>query len=587
MTHNAMTLLDLQDAVKKFAFPLNVYAWCLLKETGRIRHLHYGFFKYPDESVEAAQLRSTEEMFRLLPKPCRALEVGVGLGTTMKQLLSAGFIATGLTPELEQARVARTHCLNEDAIVVSRFETFDQDPGQWDLVIFQESAQYIDPLDLFGKCRRLLKSGGHIVLADEFALEPAQSGRDKLHRLSHFIDLGERFGFDLLEAIDVSKEAAQTVDHLIRMLKKYEQTLITDLGVRPDQLHELLAANRHYQQNYKAQRFGYRLIKFGLTRNAASLPGWVRAEHAPEVQALFSNVFKQSMAPGLWEWKYAQHRGQAIGVWDHDKLIAHYGGLTRPVMYRGKETLASQSADVMTSLDARRSLSRRSPLFVSSASYLEQAVGFGRQHLLGYGFPNERARRAAELLGLYSHPVGKIFELQWRLDEKSLRRFLYRCWLLNPENPGDAYAIDHCWHQMRQDTSDFIVGVRDAAWISHRYSQHPAHDYQIYAIAFAGFALPFGIVVLRKHPDGRFEWMDVVSKPSRIHELIYGLQRIPGPSTSKLFAWVSDAILALFPSTQEVNDLNIGIPTCSWTQGPSVDELKGRWWLMGGDSDFR
>jgi len=41
------------------------------------------------------------------------------------------------------------------------------------------------------------------------------------------------------------------------------------------------------------------------------------------------------MSPAHWHWKYAEGRGQAIGVWQDKELIAHYGGMTRTYCFLG------------------------------------------------------------------------------------------------------------------------------------------------------------------------------------------------------------------------------------------------------------
>jgi SAM-dependent methyltransferase len=575
------------DVVKRFSFPLNVYAWCLLKETGRVCNLHYGLFIDPKESVEVAQQRSTDYLFENLPKPCRILEVGVGVGSTLKRLLQSGYAAVGITPDAEQASVARQVCGDKDAVIVSSFESFPGIREAWDLILFQESGQYIDPVDLFERCSDLLKPQGEIVLLDEFALMRSEIGEENLHFFDHFKAIGDRFGFELIEHFDLGGQAALTVDYLLSMLDKHKASLIDDLKISANQIESLVASNRRYRQYYNEGRFGYRLLKFRRSKTQSQLPRRIRSEHAQEVCALFSSVFKKEMSQALWVWKYGENRGQAIGIWDQGKLVAHYGGISRRVNYFGQEILASQSADVMASSDSRKSLSKKSAFFMAAATFLEVSVGFGRRHLLGFGFPNERARRAPELLGLYSSSVGNILELSWDLKQTSLLRLFFRCVRLNLDRSNDLVAVEHCWQLMKSTTGDYIVGIRDASWLAHRYANHPDHHYEIYAIGLKAQALPFGVVVLRRHSDGRTEWVDAVSARSRFKWLVTGLQNITDQPIGRLFAWVSELLIPLLPPGAEVVDLNVGIPSSAWTPGPSTQTLQGKWWLMGGDTDFR
>ena len=588
MSGNALTVDEhIRDSIKGFSFPLNAYAWCLVEETGTVNHLHYGLFSDPEDSVEIAQQRATDYLFSLLPEPCEVLEVGVGLGTTLKRLLQLGYKAVGITPEAAQASLARQVCTQPEAVVLSRFETFEDVSARWELILFQESSQYIDPVDLFGKCSASLKPNGEIILLDEFSLVRDESSRPSLHFIEHFTALGERFGFELLHHADLSRQAALTVDCLLRMLNQHKASLVKALKITADRIGALIAANESYKENYLKGRFGYRALKFRRTGAQTRLPRWIRPGDAAAVRSLFSTAFEKTMSQALWNWKYAEDRGQAIGVWDGDKLLAHYGGVSRRVSYFGKEVLASQSADVMTRIEARRSLTKRSPLFTAAATFLEGTVGFGGRHLLGFGFPNERARLAPERLGLYSTPVGKMFELSWDLNQLRWSRFLFRCTRLNQHHKHDLLAINHCWHLMKKTVGDLIIGVRDASWLTHRYWNHPEHCYELYSIKFRTQSLPFAVVVLRRHADESTEWMDAVSAPSRMKWLIAGMQNIRDKPISRLFAWASDPLVALLPPGSETRDLNVGIPANAWTPGPSAATMQGKWWLMGGDTDFR
>src|SRR4051812_17622954 len=93
---------------RDFYYPLNVFMHVLTKEEGRVDDLHYGLFESPDESIGAAQARSTELLLsRLPPPPARILEVGIGLGTTLDRLVRLGYDALGITPDAQQIAIAR------------------------------------------------------------------------------------------------------------------------------------------------------------------------------------------------------------------------------------------------------------------------------------------------------------------------------------------------------------------------------------------------------------------------------------------------------------------------------------------------
>ena len=88
---------------REFSFPLNVYGALLEWTQGRLDHLHYGLFDRADEPVIQAQERASERLWAQMPPPCRVLEVGIGVGTTLQRLRERGYDPLGVTPEPAQA----------------------------------------------------------------------------------------------------------------------------------------------------------------------------------------------------------------------------------------------------------------------------------------------------------------------------------------------------------------------------------------------------------------------------------------------------------------------------------------------------
>lgn len=80
---------------KDFTFPLNAYSHILCKDYGDFEYLHYGLFEQGNPNIKKAQQRATDLLFSHLPPcPCRVLEVGIGLGTTLSNLVKMGYDAT-------------------------------------------------------------------------------------------------------------------------------------------------------------------------------------------------------------------------------------------------------------------------------------------------------------------------------------------------------------------------------------------------------------------------------------------------------------------------------------------------------------
>lgn len=573
---------------KDFSFPLNVYAHILEKEEGQVDYLHYGLFDRQGISASEAQANSTELLWRHLPPPCKLLEVGIGLGTTLARLCSEGYSATGITPDASQIAFARTRYGEGLPAVCAKFENYFEGPGQWDAILFQESAQYVDPIDLFEAAGRLLVADGKIVVMDEFALRRTENHKEGLHYLEHFLRLAERAGFSLETRIDLSQLAAPTLDWLLAAVKQHSNTLRDELGVSQNALDVLEASNKIYHEKYANGQFGYFLLSFKRVSRPTWRVGRILPERSHEMRALFSEVFGHEMSEAHWQWKYGDGRGVGIGVWHtaDSKLIAHYGGTSRNILLFGRPTLAFQACDLMVSVSERGSFARKGPAFLAIATFAEHEWGYGAHHLLGIGFANDRAYRLPTLLGLYVGSLGVIQELVWPAEYLRASLF-WKVREISLATQEEISLADACWKSMAADLTNRVVGVRDADYLRQRYVGHPDKNYRFFAVRRRfGFELA-GIFVIRVDSAERCELLDTIGPLAKIPLLVRYAQQIAKYSGCReLFLWAVDNIVPDFGPCPTIKDLRIIVPGNGWTSGPANESIAGKWWLTGGDTDF-
>jgi cyclopropane fatty-acyl-phospholipid synthase-like methyltransferase len=254
--HMRLSLAQAQAKLSTLPFPLNVYAVLQLWDLGRVEHLHYGLFMHPEEPLADAQRHSTELLFTRLPAPpARLLEVGVGLGTTQRKTAAFGYECCGITPDPAQIEWARREYPELDWRCV-RFEDF-QDDRAFDVVVFQESGQYMALGDLFGQARSVLDRRGLVILLDEFSTSGQQ-----LHNVRHTLDAAADAGFTLLENSDWSAFAAPTQRYLLDQTERQRARLLAELPVDAGMIDGLNTSNRHYLASYASGRFEYRLMQF-------------------------------------------------------------------------------------------------------------------------------------------------------------------------------------------------------------------------------------------------------------------------------------------------------------------------------------
>ncbi|MBI5937510.1 MAG: GNAT family N-acetyltransferase [Betaproteobacteria bacterium] len=565
---------------RRLAYPLNVYAHLLYLKEGEADDPHYGLFA-------PTQQRSSQLLLSRLPAvPCRLLAVGVGLGVTLAQLAERGHAMTGISADPEQIALARMRLGARADLLCVRLEDMPAELGPFDRVLFQESAQYIDLLALFEQTARLLRDDGELLILDEIAWRRVAPGAEGLHLAQDLLAMAKRFGFELVEQEDLSQQAAPTVDYRIAGLAAERARLVADLGVSPAQIDELIAANRRHRERYADGRFGYCLLRFRKARQ----PRWRLAARAeadtPALLALFQRAFGHAMAPEQWAWKYGDGHGHGTVVWQDGQPVAHYGGMGRRILYRGRPEWAVQIGDVMVEPAERGVLTKGGPFFLAAAAFLERHIGFGRRYLLGFGFPNARAMRVAERLGLYAE-VGSLVELAWPALARG-DMWHRRTRPLDPNAPRDRHAVDRLWHQMAAGLGDAIVGVRDWQWIERRYLTQPQGAYRLFLHTDWPSGKPRGLLVLRRHDD-RVELLDVVAPLAELPDLVQAARRIAGRwGLPRLECWITrEHADSLGTAERTLRDLDIRVPANAWTAAPPMAEVAGRWWLMSGDTDFR
>jgi len=255
---------------RDFPFPLNVLLNVLAREEGRVESMHYGLFEAAGDSIGAAQERSTALLLsRLPPAPGRLLEVGIGLGTTLARLVSLGYDAEGITPDSIQAEAARERFGEALRVHTAPLETFEAQ-APFEIVIFQESSQYIDCETLFQRVRNLSAPGATVVVLDEFALAEIDRPQS-LPRLDRFLAAAARAFFVLQEELDLTGPAAPTVDYFLERIPRHRAAIESELAVTPAQLDGLLESGAAYRDLYRTGVYGYRLLRFRGPRETGAI----------------------------------------------------------------------------------------------------------------------------------------------------------------------------------------------------------------------------------------------------------------------------------------------------------------------------
>jgi hypothetical protein len=300
--------------------------------------------------------------------------------------------------------------------------------------------------------------------------------------------------------------------------------------------------------------------------------------------ALFRKVFNTEMSQEFWVWKYGDGRGRAMIACCGDEVVAHYGATTRRISFMGRDAQALQICDVMVDPKQRGVMTRKGAFFQVASAFLETHFGYYNEHLLAYGFPNLRHMRLAEKVGLYAE-VARMIEIRWAPLPSRPRLATSTRVLIGGRE--DSHVLGKLWAQMKEDLSDAIVVVRDPDYLQYRYFEHPQHRYEVMAVMDRLTGYPRGVVVMRREREG-CKLLDIVARRKDIPLLIdYARRQTSHWGLAGLSTWISSPYADVFANTGDHQTMTeVCIPTNIWTDGPSVEQLKDRWWLMMGDTDF-
>lgn len=577
----------------RFDFPLNVYAAMLEWEEGCVDHLHFGLFEQADEPALKAQERASDRLWAAMPPACRVLEVGVGLATTLRRLQQRGYAATGITPDAAQVAAALERQGGGLDIRCTTLQALQPPDGApYELMLLEQSAQYIEPMDLFEAADRLL-TGEHatLLLIDEFALRRDSEDDYGLHKLQHFKDLAQRYGWRLSLEQDCSAQAAVSVQRLLDLLARYRRRLQSELALDDATLDELQSSLLRYRDLFSRGVYGYVLLRMERGPRPALRPVVVAEHNALAMRQLFHRVFGREMDAVEWHWKYGDGRGGGVGLLRREDgaLVAFYGGLSRPLKLLGESAWGSQICDVMVEATSRSSLARRGPGYFTMASYVEAQIGCTKRHAVGFGFPTTRALGVAQRQGIYQR-VDDLIQLHWSPGAGSPA--LEPIDLATLQADGDPWRhIDALWVAMAHAMTERVLGVRDAQWVHYRYGQNPRVRYEGVLLRDAPHGPVTGLLVYRLHVD-HIEVMDVVGHPARYADLIDAARTLaaqqPQPTVVKAWITRSQAMLLRRDGDGcELDELNIVVPGNIYTPGVTVQMLQDRWFLMAGDTDFR
>ena len=301
----------------------------------------------------------------------------------------------------------------------------------------------------------------------------------------------------------------------------------------------------------------------------------------PDVLALFQQVFETEMSRAHWDWKYANGGGVGTVVRNEQgEIAAYYGGIERQILDRGTPSRTLQCCDTMVAVTQRGTLTKKGPYFLSATSFLDSYIGYNRPYLFGFGFPNKRVMRLGEHLGVQAD-IGSVVQIEWgALSSAELKGEV-----LDSNNSDQWRLLDQLWQGMADGMQHKIVITRDQSYIRYRYLQNPTRQYALEFVKHSGEVI--GLVITRKESE-KLLVLDLVGPLQNFSKMIsYCRSAAAKQGLQGIYGWLTEADLDLYADEEmAVVDIEVRIPTSACTDGPSAEELRDKWYLTAGDTDF-
>lgn len=311
--------------------------------------------------------------------------------------------------------------------------------------------------------------------------------------------------------------------------------------------------------------------------------------HDAQLRTLFFQTFGHTISQEEWNWKYTdiEFRGSLLSN-KSGELIGFFGGMPRAFVYRGQRYLGVQNGDVMVRTKERGIFSRRGAFYQVANHFIGQFIGPKSLYAFGFGFPHHRAYKLGIQLKLYKQ-AGHLQELSWAPIIPHRHWHWHWYWQpINQINRNNA-ALDRLWLHMQRSWFDYFLPVRDSNYWHWRYQQRPCQNYHLLLLRQRITGRPLAAVAFRIH-DEYCHWLDYLGTRAHLGIAIQAAREFAKIHDKPLRALVNDAIVHHFTAEQpqevHVKSSNIYIPTNASLTSDQTKPWIGRFWLMGGDSDF-
>ena len=495
-----------QDRVGQLPEPFNFYRLILKGD-----HLHFGLWPATasDLDLESAQEHMFERLANHLPKPpASVLDVGCGLGLSAHSLAQKGYQVTAIAPSRALIDYAVAHYGGSGVhFCVGDFLGEGEAgflPARYDVILFQESLQYLRPLEkVFERARSLLQPKGVIVISDEICLDPALRDQTAVHPLKELVTALLENGFRITADQKVGPQVQQTCDHVIRGFTQNHARIVSAINRENTaaRIDHFLNGWKSQQKWYSSGQFDYEIL---IARKDNLFVRAYRPDDENDILPLFNTVFSAERTLAHWYWKFRDNPFGAHKIAQaftgDDILAGQYCGYPVPFLSSVGESrafIAYQIGDTMTRPEFRNL--GRGPTSVLART----TEFFYNKHCLdsvpfNYGYNTANIRKFGERFLHYQY-IGEVPYHVLDLTAKKpasggpLRRFF---------SGYSVEAVNHVSEEynafLERVAPDFgLLVKRDAVYLQWRYLDCPDREHAFFTVRRFGRIVGWGVFKIR------------------------------------------------------------------------------------------
>jgi SAM-dependent methyltransferase len=243
--------------------PYAYFAWAAARD-GSADYMHYGYWRERGETLAQAQENLAALVQSWLPAGAkRILDSGCGLGRTTRDLARRGHDVVGISPDANTLVLARGKYPEvADRLVTVSLQEY-RPAAPFDVVLFQESSQYVESPTLFARCAELVRPGGHVVICDEVRYG---SRGEAFNRRRDMLAFARLNGFELRRNEVVTRDVLPTRRRLVETLRAELPAMVEAFRASgrdvAAEVRELAAAWDRETALFERGLYGYELFLF-------------------------------------------------------------------------------------------------------------------------------------------------------------------------------------------------------------------------------------------------------------------------------------------------------------------------------------